>query len=92
MEKSLGGGKVNSAKQFLDNDRKVLRFYTRFDDLPFIVHYYLADDTCEIREVHHPNDGRDSFALLLKRRKLPYTFAVGQPGQAFIGDNYLTCD
>jgi EF-hand domain-containing protein 1 len=64
----------------------------RWDDLPFIVHYYLADDTCEVREVHHPNDGRDSFALLLKRRKLPYSFGVGQPGQAQIGDNYLTCD
>ena len=27
MEKSLGGGKVASQKQFLDHDRKVLRFY-----------------------------------------------------------------
>ena len=68
-----------------------MRFYTRFEDLPFIIHYYLADDTFEIREVHHPNDGRDSFALLLKRRKLPYSFSVGQPGQAQIGDQYLTC-
>lgn len=92
MEKSLGGGRVPSQKQFLDHDRRVLRFYVKWDDLPFIIHYYLADDTCEIREVHHPNDGRDSFALLLKRRKLPYSFAVGQPGQAQIGDNYLTCD
>jgi hypothetical protein len=62
MEKALGGGKVASQKQFLDNDRKVL---------PFVAHYYLADDTIEIREVHHPNDGRDSFALLLRRQKLP---------------------
>jgi hypothetical protein len=92
MEKSLGGGRVPSQKQFLDNDRKVLRFYTLFDDLPYIIHYYLADDTCEIREVHHPNDGRDNFALMLKRRKLPYSFGVGQPGQTVIGDSYLTCD
>jgi len=28
MEKSLGGGRVVPQKQFLDNDRKVLRFYT----------------------------------------------------------------
>jgi EF-hand domain-containing protein 1 len=92
LEKALGGGKVVSQKQFLDNDRKVLRFFTRCDDLPFVIHYYLADDTCEIREVHHANDGRDSFALLLKRQKLPQSFAVKQPGQNFIGDNYLTCD
>lgn len=92
LEKSLGGGKVASQKQFLDNDRKVLRFYTRCEDLPFIVHYYLADDTVEIREVHHPNDGRDSFALLLRRQKLPDRIDVNQPGQNFIGDNYLTCD
>ena len=90
MEKSLGGGRVPSEKQFLDNDRKVLRFYTRYDELPFIIHYYLADDTCEIREVHHPNDGRDNFALLLKRRKIPYSFNVSQPGLGFLGDNYLT--
>ena len=90
MEKSLGGGRVPSEKQFLDNDRKVLRFFTRYDEVPFIIHYYLADDTCEIREVHHPNDGRDNFALLLKRRKIPYSFSVSQPGLGFLGDNYLT--
>lgn len=92
MEKSMGGGRVPSEKQFLDNDRKVLRFYTRYDEVPYIIHYYLADDTCEIREVHHPNDGRDNFALLLKRRKIPYSFSVSQPGLGFLGDNYLTYD
>ena len=92
LEKSLGGGKVASQKQFLDNDRKVLRFFTVADQLPYIVHYYLADDTIEIREVHHANDGRDSFALLLRRQRLPDRFDVNQPGQNFIGDNYLTCD
>jgi len=92
LEKALGGGRVASQKQFLDNDRKVLRFFTRCDDLPYVIHYYLADDTCEIREVHHPNDGRDSFSLMLKRQKLPKSFGLNQPGQNFIGDNYLTCD
>ena len=92
LEKSLGGGKVASQKQFLDHDRQVLRFFTVCDDLPYVVHYYLADDTVEIREVHHPNDGRDAFALLLRRQKLPDRFDVNQPGQAFIGDNYLTAD
>jgi hypothetical protein len=32
MEKALGGGKVTSQKQFLDNDRRVLRFYTKCDE------------------------------------------------------------
>lgn len=27
-EKSLGGGKIQSQKQFLDKDRQVLRFFT----------------------------------------------------------------
>jgi hypothetical protein len=67
LEKSLGGGRVVSQKQFLDNDRKVLRFFTKCDGTPYTVHYYLADDTVEIREVHYQNDGRDSFSLLLRR-------------------------
>jgi len=92
MEKSLGGGRVKCQKQFLDNDRRVLRFFASFDDLPFIIHYFLADDTVEIREVHHPNDGRDNFALLMKRQKLPKSFAVAQPGLQYLGDNYWTCD
>jgi hypothetical protein len=92
LEKKLGGGRVVSQKQFLDLDRKVLRFFTKSDDVPFVIHYYLADDTCEINEVHHANDGRDAFARLLKRMKLPQTHAVNQPGQNFIGDNFLTCD
>ena len=36
-----------------------------------IIHYYLVDDTVEIREVHEPNDGRDPFPVLLCRQKLP---------------------
>ena len=92
MEKRLGGGKVMSQKQFLYNDRRVLRFFTRSDDKPYTVHYYLADDTLEIRECHYPNDGTDSFSVCLRRQKLPYRFDVNQPGQNFIGDNYLTCD
>lgn len=76
----------------MDHDRKVLRFFTECDDLQYIVHYFLADDTIEIREVHHPNDGRDAFPKLLARQKLPFRSDVNQPGLHFIGDNYLTCD
>jgi hypothetical protein len=58
---------VASEKQFLDHDRSVLRFFTQSDGCQYVVHYYLADDTVEIREVHNPNDGRDAFPLLLRR-------------------------
>jgi hypothetical protein len=54
----------------------VLRFFANSEDLPFVVHYFLADDTIEIREVHHPNDGRDSFPLLLRRQRVPFSHEV----------------
>ena len=53
-EHKLGGGKVTSQKQFLENDRRVLRFYV-FSEIPYVLHYYLADDTVEIREVNFKN-------------------------------------
>jgi len=70
----------------------VLRFFVKSENLQFVWHYFLADDTVEIREVHFPNDGRDSFSVYLRRQKLPMSFAVNQPGQQFIGDRYLTCN
>ena len=64
--------------QFLKYDRKVLRFYLAWDDRkslygelrPFVMHYYLADDTMEILEVRRANAGRDPFPLFLKRGKV----------------------
>lgn len=67
LEKKLGGGRVPSQKQFLDHDRKVLRFFVNSEGLQYVFHYFLADDTVEIREVHFPNDGRDSFSIYLRR-------------------------
>ncbi|KFZ52825.1 EF-hand domain-containing protein 1, partial [Podiceps cristatus] len=69
-------------KQFLTYDRQVLRFYAMWDDTnstfgenrPYVIHYYLADDTVEVREVYKPNDGRDPFPILIKRQRLPKTF------------------
>jgi len=60
-------------------DRKVLRFYALWDDRDamfgeikkYIIHYFLVDDSVEIRECHQPNDGRDPFPVLLRRGKLP---------------------
>uniref|UniRef100_A0A8C4W8B5 EF-hand domain containing 1 n=1 Tax=Gopherus evgoodei TaxID=1825980 RepID=A0A8C4W8B5_9SAUR len=69
-------------KQFLTFDRQVLRFYAMWDDTenmfgenrPFLIHYYLADDTVEVRELHERNDGRDPFPVLIRRQRLPKSF------------------
>lgn len=66
-------------KQYIDMDRKVLRFYVTWDDRSqmfgelrqFVIQYYLVDDTLEVREVHKNNDGRDPFPVLIKRQKIP---------------------
>lgn len=92
LEYSMGGGKIKSAKQFLENDRKVLRYYAKFEGLKYIIHYYLSDDTVEIREVNYNNSGRDPFPLLLKRNKLPRKFCVPQPGEEGQFDFYKDSD
>lgn len=66
-------------KQYVEMDRKVLRFYAVWDDRSqmfgeqreFVIHYYLVNDTMEIREVHKANDGRDPFPILITRHKIP---------------------
>jgi len=70
---------ADKLKKFLDNDRKVLRFFCVWDDRtalygdrrPYVLHYFLADDTVEILEVNEPNSGRDPFPVMLKRGPLP---------------------
>lgn len=65
--------------QFLQNDRKVLRFSAYWDDTKsengdirvLEVLYHLADDTVEIKEKLPPNSGRHSNGMFLKRGKLP---------------------
>ncbi|NXR14339.1 EFHC1 protein, partial [Semnornis frantzii] len=69
-------------KQFLTYDKQVLRFYATWDDTnnmfgenrSYIIHYYLADGTVEVREVYRPNDGRDPFPVMIRRQRLPKTF------------------
>jgi hypothetical protein len=63
--------------QFLENDRKVLRFYAYWDDhtlygnrLYFVCLYYLADNTFEINENHTRNSGRDGFPVFYRRAPL----------------------
>jgi len=69
---------LKAVKKFLANDRKVLKFWCVWDDpslygekRKFILHYFLADGTVEVSEVHTPNSGRDYFPQLLSRCKLP---------------------
>lgn len=69
----------DKTKQFIELDRKVLRFYCIWDDRdsmfgevkPCVLHYYLVDDTMEVRESHSPNDGRDPFPVLIGRGRIP---------------------
>ncbi|XP_078264821.1 EF-hand domain-containing family member C2 [Rhinoraja longicauda] len=71
--------KVDTLKQFLDHDTHVLRFYCYWDDRDnqfgevreLVLHYFLADDTIEIKEVLPPNSGRDAVGMFLHRSKLP---------------------
>jgi len=79
-EVEMGGGHVNTdMQQFLEWDRKVCRFFAVQDDLsmptferrPFIILYFLADDTVEIREQYPLNCGRDTFPIFFRRGKLP---------------------
>jgi hypothetical protein len=58
---------------------QVLRFYACWDDsrrpygdkMPYVIHYFLADHTMEVREVRLRNDGRDPFPLLVRRMPIP---------------------
>ncbi|XP_060803247.1 EF-hand domain-containing family member C2 [Amyelois transitella] len=66
-------------KQFLDFDRQVLRFYGYWDDRDsefgvlhhLEIHYFLADDTIEIKEVMPANSGMEAGPMFLKRMRLP---------------------
>jgi len=81
LEKVLGGGRAASEKQFLQNDKKVLRFYAESGQ-KFTIHYFLADNTVEILEALAPNNGRDSIPQFLKRQKIFKGFVLGQPGHS----------
>jgi len=82
--------KCDTLKQFLENDRKVLRFYCIWDNSAemfgdvreLVLHYFLADDTMEIREVVRANSGRDAAPKFLRRSKVPKEVgALHKPGE-----------
>jgi len=77
-ELKLGGSRKNARlRQFMENDRKVLRFYAYWDDPTrygtrqyFTVHYYLADGTVEILNMYDRNSGRDPYPVFYARAPL----------------------
>ena len=75
--------KEKDVRQYLRNDRKVLRFYA-VSELPYyplgckgeqkyVIHYYLSDDTLEVRELRSLEEpkGAGTFPKFLKRQKVP---------------------
>lgn len=77
-ELMLGGNRKNAKlKQYLANDRKVLRFQCYWDDHTrygtrqyFVLHFFLADDTVEILECYARNAGRDPYPVFYRRSPL----------------------
>lgn len=57
----------------------MLRFWCIWDDRqsmygdrrPYVLHYFLEDDTVEILEINENNSGRDPFPVFLRRSSLP---------------------
>ena len=58
---------------------QVLRFFALWEHSdsvhketrPVTIHYYLGDNSVEIRETHEQNSGRDPYPVLLRRQKVP---------------------
>ncbi|NXD67336.1 EFHC2 protein, partial [Eolophus roseicapillus] len=82
--------RIDTLKQFLEHDGHVLRFFCVWDDpestfhdpRELVLHYYLSDDTIDIKEIVPVNSGQDAVPLFLRRDKLPKHAPVGlyQPG------------
>ncbi|CAK1580325.1 unnamed protein product [Parnassius mnemosyne] len=79
IHKSGKKPKPKPFRQFLDYDRQVLRFFGYWDDRDtefgtvhhLEIHYFLADDTMEIKEILPPNSGIEAGPMFLKRMRLP---------------------
>jgi len=75
---ALGGNRRNAKlQQYLENDRKVLRFECYWDDqtrygtrMYYTLHYYLSDDSIEMLENLPRNAGRDPYPVFWRRSPL----------------------
>merc|ERR1719352_475905 len=99
-EMMLGGGHINSdMQQFMENDRKVCRFFAIMDDMktaqyerrPFTIMLFLSNDTVEIREQYPLNCGRDNFPIFFRRGKIIKgdSQAVGPADPVIPPENYV---
>ncbi|KAK2956544.1 putative EF-hand domain-containing protein 1 [Blattamonas nauphoetae] len=72
-------------RQFILNDRKVLRFFCVWDDRneafgdlrQFVLQYYLSDDTIQVNEIVRGNSGYANFSTFIRRQRVPRRF-VGE--------------
>lgn len=57
----------------------------------YVLNYFLADDTVEIKEKVMQNSGKDPFPLLLRRGKLPKTpIHTHYPGMTLKKEEFFT--
>ncbi|TPX38933.1 hypothetical protein SeMB42_g02286 [Synchytrium endobioticum] len=92
--------KHNRLRRFLENDRKVLRFYCIWDDRDsmfgelreFVLHYFFVDDCCEVREVQKPNNGRDPSPILVRRQQLCKDGSVNEHAEVYTWKDFRIGD
>lgn len=104
-EVKLRGGHPNGGlEKYLANDRQVLSFNIIWDDQTleggtnyYVLNFFLADDSVEVKEIRKHNSGKDPFPLMLNRKKLPkIPIHTHYPGmtlkkEEFYGPNDLLC-
>lgn len=97
FEVKEGGGHPNGGlDKYIKNDRLVLSFKALWNDttlegglMDYVINYFLADDTVEVKEVRTSNSGRDPFPLLLRRMKLPKVHIMTHyPGMTLKKEDY----
>ena len=97
IEVMLKGGRPNkNLESFLQNDRKVLSFSIVWEDRSydggdkfFILNYFLADQTVEVKEIIEQNSGKTPFPMLLKKQKLSKTPVLTHcPGMSLKKDEF----
>ncbi|ODM96665.1 EF-hand domain-containing family member C2 [Orchesella cincta] len=70
---------VDKRGPFLQHAGHVLRFWAYWDDRCklygdlryFVIHYFLSDNTMEVREILRPNSGYEAYPLFARRGKVP---------------------
>lgn len=88
----VNNGRVTSQKKFYEEGLKVLRFFARSDGEKYILYYYPADDTIEVRELRCWHGQKQGYVLLLRRQKMPKHTDVGLPGIPAITSHVLLCE